>query len=389
MLAIGRALVGEPRLLLVDEASLGLAPMIAREIFDILARINREKKLAILVVEQNVSLALKHAAYGYVLENGAVVLQGAAAELADRELVSSRYLGGHAAPRCEIPATTTTERPMKYEMFRLDVADGIATVTFDRPPVNAQNRQSREEAIHLFDALSDRDDVRCVILTSALKAFSAGADVKERVGLVQQPGDYVRHNRLTREYFYAITDCAKPVIAAVNGAAFGAGFVLALSCDIVIASEDAYFVMPELDVGLAGGAGFLMQHFSRSMARYMYFTARKIPAAELHRLGVITAVLPPDRLMAEARAIATEIAAKSPGAVTRGEAFVQRRGGDADARCLPLRADHHGRPVEDRGHQGSAARLRREAQAEVHRAASAIAAHRAGHLSVAPPIPPV
>jgi branched-chain amino acid transport system ATP-binding protein len=96
MLAIGRALVGEPRLLLVDEASLGLAPMIAREIFDILARINREKKLAILVVEQNVSLALKHAAYGYVLENGVVVLQGAAAELADRELVSSRYLGGHA-----------------------------------------------------------------------------------------------------------------------------------------------------------------------------------------------------------------------------------------------------------------------------------------------------
>ena len=205
---------------------------------------------------------------------------------------------------------------MKYEMFRLEIADGIATVTLDRPPVNAQNRQSREEAIHLFDALSDRDDVRCVILASALKTFSAGADVKERVGLVREPGDYVRHNRLTREYFYAITDCAKPVIAAVNGAAFGAGFVLALSCDIVIASEDAYFVMPELDVGLAGGAGFLMQHFSRSMARYMYFTARKIPAAELHRLGVITAVLPPDRLMAEARAIATEIAAKSPGAVT-------------------------------------------------------------------------
>ena len=110
MLAIGRALVGDPRLLLVDEASLGLAPMIAREIFDILARINREKKLAILVVEQNVSLALKHAAYGYVLENGAVVLEGAAADLADRELVSSRYLGGHApAPALEIPATTTRE----------------------------------------------------------------------------------------------------------------------------------------------------------------------------------------------------------------------------------------------------------------------------------------
>jgi branched-chain amino acid transport system ATP-binding protein len=96
MLAIGRALVGDPRLLLVDEASLGLAPLIAREIFDILARINAEKKLAILVVEQNVSLALKHARYGYILENGAVVLEGTAANLSDRELVSSRYLGGAA-----------------------------------------------------------------------------------------------------------------------------------------------------------------------------------------------------------------------------------------------------------------------------------------------------
>jgi enoyl-CoA hydratase/carnithine racemase len=204
---------------------------------------------------------------------------------------------------------------MNYETLRLDVAEGIATVTLDRAPVNAQNRQAREEIIQLFDTLSDRDDVRCVILTSALKVFSAGADVKERVGLVQQPGDYLRHNRLTREYFYAISDCAKPVVAAVNGGAFGAGFVLALACDIVLASEEAYFVMPELDVGLAGGAAFLMQHFGRSMARYIYFTARRIPAVELHRLGVITAVLPPDRLIAEARAIAAEIAAKSPGAI--------------------------------------------------------------------------
>jgi branched-chain amino acid transport system ATP-binding protein len=102
MLAIGRALVGDPRLLLVDEASLGLAPLIAKEIFDILARINAEKKLAILAVEQNVSLALKHARYGYILENGSAVLEGTAAELADRELVSSRYLG-RSAPR---PAPT-------------------------------------------------------------------------------------------------------------------------------------------------------------------------------------------------------------------------------------------------------------------------------------------
>jgi enoyl-CoA hydratase len=204
---------------------------------------------------------------------------------------------------------------MKLETVRLEVADHIATVTIDRPPVNAQNRQAREEIIRVFDAISDRDDVRVAILTAAGKVFSAGADVKERVGLVQEPGDYIRNNRLVREFFYAISDCAKPVICAANGAGFGAGFVLMLACDIMIASEDAYFVMPELDVGLAGGARFLADHLGKSMARLIYFTGRRISAAELYRLGVISACVPRAKLMDEAMQIAREIAAKSPVAV--------------------------------------------------------------------------
>ncbi|HZT49889.1 MAG TPA: enoyl-CoA hydratase-related protein [Hyphomicrobiaceae bacterium] len=92
---------------------------------------------------------------------------------------------------------------MDLKSHRLECNDGIAIVTFDRPPVNAQDRQTREELIRIFDALSDRDDVRAVILTGAGKVFSAGADVKERLGLAQQPGDYLRSNRLVREYFYA------------------------------------------------------------------------------------------------------------------------------------------------------------------------------------------
>jgi enoyl-CoA hydratase len=204
---------------------------------------------------------------------------------------------------------------MKLETVRLEVADFIATVTIDRPPVNAQNQQAREELIRVFDAIGDRDDIRVAILTAAGKVFSAGADVKERVGLVREPGDYTRNNRLAREYFYAVSDCAKPVICAVNGAAFGAGFALVLAADIMIAAEDAYFVMPELDVGLAGGARFLMDHFGKSMARLIYFTGRRIPAAELYRLGVISACVPREKLMDEAMAIAREIAAKSPTAV--------------------------------------------------------------------------
>jgi enoyl-CoA hydratase len=204
---------------------------------------------------------------------------------------------------------------MDLEQFRLDVADGIATVTFDRPPVNAQNRRTREELIRVFDTVSDRDDVRVAILTGAGNTFSAGADLKERVDLVHEPGDYARHNRLVREFFYAVTDCSKPVIAAVNGPAIGAGFVLMLACDILLASDNAYVSMPEINVGLAGGARFLMEHVSRSRARLMYLTGRRVSAAELYRLGVIEACPPREELMTAALDIARDIAGKSPLAI--------------------------------------------------------------------------
>jgi enoyl-CoA hydratase len=206
---------------------------------------------------------------------------------------------------------------MQFNTLHLEVEDGVAILTMNRPPVNAQNRELREESIRAFDLLSDRDDVRAVILTAAGRVFSAGADIKERPSLGKEPGEYIGHNRVTREFFYAPRDCEKPVIAAVNGAAIGAGFALMLSCDIMLASEDAYFVMPELDVGLAGGARFLMEHFSRSTSRAMYFTGDRVSAQELYRLGVIEACVSSDQLMPEALRIAQRIAAKSPIAVRR------------------------------------------------------------------------
>lgn len=204
---------------------------------------------------------------------------------------------------------------MTPEHLAVSIADGIATVTLNRPPVNAQSQGMRAEIIDVFDSLSDDPDVRVVILTGAGKSFSAGADVKERVGMTATHGTYRRNNRLAREFLYAVADCEKPVIAAINGPAIGAGFALALACDILIASDTAWFQMPEVDVGLAGGAAFIMEHFSKSRTRAMYFTARRYPASELYRLGVIEAVLPPDALMVEAMGYAAEIAAKSPLAI--------------------------------------------------------------------------
>jgi branched-chain amino acid transport system ATP-binding protein len=98
MLAMGRALVAEPRLILLDEPSLGLAPMIVEEIFNIVSKINREKKVTILVVEQNAMVAMRHAHYGYIVETGRSVLEGTVAELMNNAEVRSLYLGvGHTS----------------------------------------------------------------------------------------------------------------------------------------------------------------------------------------------------------------------------------------------------------------------------------------------------
>jgi enoyl-CoA hydratase len=200
----------------------------------------------------------------------------------------------------------------EHECFRVAVTpDRVATVTMIRAPVNAQNGRFREELMAIFDEMHDRADVGAVVLTGEGRTFSAGADLTDRPDL-SKPGAFPRHNRWVREAFYAVTDCDKPVIAAINGPAIGAGFALALSCDIMLAAEDAWVSMTEVDVGLAGGVRHIMQVFSRSDARLMFFTARRVPAAELYRMCVVSAVHPRDRLVAEAQAIAREIAAKSP-----------------------------------------------------------------------------
>jgi enoyl-CoA hydratase len=186
---------------------------------------------------------------------------------------------------------------MELETLELVIADGIATVTLNRPPHNAQNAQMRSELIQVFDSFNDNDEVKCAVVTGKGKIFCAGADLNERPNLGATPG--------------------------VNGPAMGAGFGLMNSCDIWVASNTAFFSMPEINVGLAGGTAMLQSVFGKSRARRMFFTGMKVTADEMYRLGLIEASLPPDELMPYVMEIATDIASKAPIALSYAKQAAQ------------------------------------------------------------------
>jgi enoyl-CoA hydratase/carnithine racemase len=204
---------------------------------------------------------------------------------------------------------------MDSEIIKCDVREHIALVTMDRPPVNAVNARFHEEMMRVFDALSDRDDVRVAILTGAGRVFCAGADIKARLEHAPEPGDFWQHSRRAREAFHSILECRVPVIAAINGPALGAGLGIVASCDLLVASETASLGLPEINVGLLGGGRHAMRLFPHSKARRLMFTGQRLSGAELYRLGVVEECVPPQRLMDAARALAAEIASKSPVAV--------------------------------------------------------------------------
>ncbi len=195
--------------------------------------------------------------------------------------------------------------------IRTEVDNYVALVTLDNAPVNAAALDMLQELTDVFDSFNDRDDVRVAVLTGAGKCFSAGADLKNRPDLTV-PGTRWRRNRVVREVAYSIADCAKPVIAAVNGPALGAGFGLAASCDIIVASENAVFGLPEIDVGLMGGGKHTSRIVPHSLTRRMMLTGYRAPAAEMYRRGIIEACLPVDELLPYCMEMAAVIASKSP-----------------------------------------------------------------------------
>jgi enoyl-CoA hydratase/carnithine racemase len=197
-------------------------------------------------------------------------------------------------------------------LVRTEIQDHIAVVTMDNPPVNAVNADFMREMIATFDRFNDLDEVRAVVLTGAGKTFCAGADIKARAGKVFEPGERWEHNRLARELGYAIMECKKPVIAAVNGVALGAGMGIAASCDILMCSETAQFGLPEVDVGLMGGGRHTQRICGHSLTRRMMITGDRISGAEFYRRGLVEACVPSEQLMPTAMDMARRIAAKSP-----------------------------------------------------------------------------
>lgn len=195
-----------------------------------------------------------------------------------------------------------------YENIRLEVKDFIATVTMDRPPVNALSMGLYKDIARVFQDISDRiEDVRVAIFTGTGKYFCAGRDLK-----VADADPPEKRSAAVKAAFHAVHHCAVPVVGAVNGPALGGGFTAAAVCDIIIASENAVFGLPEINAGLCGGFTSTRRGLNQYQGRLLYFTGERVPAQEFYRMGMVYKVVPQEALMTEAMKLARVLAGKSP-----------------------------------------------------------------------------
>lgn len=190
---------------------------------------------------------------------------------------------------------------------------GIATLTLDRPDkLNAMADPMWDALYEHLGRIAADDDVRAVILTGAGRAFCSGGDVSTMAKSDIVSGR-VRSKRRHRTVT-ALYNLEKPVIAAVRGPVFGIGNALALACDLIIASDTAKFSMAFKKVGVVPDGGvifFLTQYLGIAKAKELVYTARPVPAQEARELGIAARVVPDDRLEAEVKALAQEMAASA------------------------------------------------------------------------------
>jgi enoyl-CoA hydratase/carnithine racemase len=200
----------------------------------------------------------------------------------------------------------------------LEVADRIATITLNRPDsLNAINADLSTALTDALRRVDHDDDIRVAILTGAGRAFCAGADLRggSPASRGNTPSDLFSTPGTQRLW---PADIRKPVIAAVNGYCLGGGFEMAMSCDLLIASEAAQFALPEITLGfypLAGAPIRLPRAIPRAFANELMYLGHRIDAPTALQYGIVSRVLSPDQLLDTARDMAATIAAHAPVAV--------------------------------------------------------------------------
>ncbi|MBC7858635.1 MAG: enoyl-CoA hydratase [Burkholderiaceae bacterium] len=199
---------------------------------------------------------------------------------------------------------------MQYEDLIVEIHDKVALIRLNRPKaLNALNERMMNElgqALATFDADAN---IGCIVLTGSEKAFAAGADIAAMADYTYP--DTYKDNYITRNWEH-ILQVRKPVIGAVAGYTLGGGCELAMMCDFLIAADSAKFGQPEIKVGVTPGAGGtqrLPRAIGKSKAMDLLLTARTIDAAEAERIGLVSRVVPADKLIEEALAAAATIAA--------------------------------------------------------------------------------
>ena len=189
--------------------------------------------------------------------------------------------------------------------------DGIRVVTMDAPPVNALTVADWFDLAHALDDAGNAESTRVVVLRAEGRGFNAGVDIKE----MQSTSGFdalLGANKGCFAAFKAVYECPVPVVAAVHGFCLGGGVGLVGNADCVVASDDAYFGVPEVKQGALGAATHLARLVPQHLMRTLYYTARTIPAAQLVQFGSVLEVVPRDDLDEAARKVAEEIAEQDP-----------------------------------------------------------------------------
>ena len=203
---------------------------------------------------------------------------------------------------------------MSESPIRVDVRDFVATITIDRPHVrNAIDLPTAMALERAIDEAEQSDDVRVIVLAATGQVFSAGMDLKALTATGDRPITQRRG-----AFGIAALPPAKPTVAAVQGKALGGGLEIALTADVIVASEDAEFGLPEVKRGLiaaAGGVLRLPRRIPRNVALEMIMTGTPISARRAHELGLVNRVVPPADVLDVAHEVAREIALNAPLAV--------------------------------------------------------------------------